>query len=131
MTIDGTSPVSRRAAVGATATVALGGAASLAHASAQGSEPMKKQESEDIPSHPTRNSHNNGRVWSARWTRDLTMAKPVTADRVGWRGARHLLPGDQTTRARLAFATLASSDETSATVKPRRSRGHICAPIDD
>jgi hypothetical protein len=47
MTIDGTSPVSRRAAVGATATVALGGAASLAHASAQGSEPMKKQELEN------------------------------------------------------------------------------------
>jgi hypothetical protein len=43
MTINGKSPVSRRAVVGATATVALSGAASLAHATVQGSEPMNEQ----------------------------------------------------------------------------------------
>src|ERR1700688_3685281 len=43
MTMSGQSLVSRRAVIGATGTAALGAAASLAHASAQGIEPMNEQ----------------------------------------------------------------------------------------
>ena len=43
MTIKGKSPISRRAVVGATGTAVVGGAASLVHASVQGSEPMREQ----------------------------------------------------------------------------------------
>jgi hypothetical protein len=70
MTINGKSSVSRRAVVGATATAALGGAASLAHASMQGSETMNEQglqnPADRYPKPPTRDSRKKGPAWPAR-----------------------------------------------------------------